>query len=245
MTWYEITDEISYLPGGLAKSEVTYKAGFYDLEYGLQTHVFAPAGVEIKGLWKVGGNAPGEPPETRELGVETPKAGLYLREDVELRCNFFLTSFVKKNLKGSHAKLVEEMIAKAGDPKYSEGVNRLPEARSDDVSKATSQTPQYAPSPEEPCSCAAGRHEVMCPNYRYVRSTSSPNSSPRRSRHTPIEFVDDQASWPSSRQPASASDGYRASTDQHYEAYKNKPLPPGPPRSSARTDDPTFRHAGE
>jgi hypothetical protein len=50
-TWYTITDKINYLPGGLYSSEISYKAGFYNLPVGLQTHVFAPAGVDIKSKW--------------------------------------------------------------------------------------------------------------------------------------------------------------------------------------------------
>lgn len=57
--WYEITDEISYLPGGLYKGEVTYKACFNDLPNGIQTHTFAPAGLDLRGKWTVGGNEPG------------------------------------------------------------------------------------------------------------------------------------------------------------------------------------------
>lgn len=33
------------------------------------------------------------------MGIDAPKEGLYLREDIDLRCSFLTTSFVKKNLK--------------------------------------------------------------------------------------------------------------------------------------------------
>lgn len=52
-TWYSITDKINYLPGGLFSSEISYKASFYDLPMGLQTHVLAPAGVDIKSKWSM------------------------------------------------------------------------------------------------------------------------------------------------------------------------------------------------
>jgi hypothetical protein len=111
--WYEITDEISYLPGGLYKGEVTYKACFNDLPNGIQTHTFAPAGLDLRGKWTVGGNEPGEPREKLELGTDAPREGLYVREDVDMRCNFLLTGFVKKNLKQSH-KVVMDKLASLG-----------------------------------------------------------------------------------------------------------------------------------
>lgn len=109
-TWYEITDRVSYLPG--VKGLVKYKACFFDRPIGLQTHCYAPTGLDIKGKWSVGGNMPGEPREARELGVDTPRDGLYLREEVDMRCNIMMTSFVKKNLKNAHKVLVERLLKK-------------------------------------------------------------------------------------------------------------------------------------
>jgi hypothetical protein len=108
--WYLITDQIKYLPGNAAKSELNYKAGFYDLPHGLQTHVFAPGGVDLKAIWRVGGNMPGEKPEPAEMGVAKPASGLYIREDVEVRCNVFLHNFVKRNLNKSHGVMVQALI---------------------------------------------------------------------------------------------------------------------------------------
>lgn len=57
--WYELTDRISYLPGGILRGNVSYKGCFHDL----------PRGLHI------------------ELGLpEAPREGLYLREDVQMRC---------------------------------------------------------------------------------------------------------------------------------------------------------------
>jgi len=110
--WYELTDKISYLPG--IKGSVTYKACFHDLPKGLQTHIYAPAGLEIKEKWVIGGNEQGEEREILELGLHgVPREGLYLREDVDMKCNMLMTSFVKKTLKKAHAVLVERLLAKA------------------------------------------------------------------------------------------------------------------------------------
>lgn len=111
--WYEITDRIAYLPGGLLSGSVTYYGCFHDLPRGLQTHVHAPAGLEIRAKWQVGGNMPGEPRAPVELGMEKlriPREGLYLREDVDLRCSLVLLGMVKKNLKRAHAGLVERLL---------------------------------------------------------------------------------------------------------------------------------------
>ncbi|KAF5506554.1 hypothetical protein CGCS363_v004667 [Colletotrichum siamense] len=107
--WYSLTDEISYLPGGLATGDVSYTCAFHDLPTGLQTHCYAPMGLEIRDKWTVAGSLPGEPIEPVELGIGAPLTGLYLREDVDMRCNVFTTSFVKKTLKKSHGQLVERI----------------------------------------------------------------------------------------------------------------------------------------
>lgn len=109
--WQEMTDRISYLPG--IKGKVSYKACFHDYPSGLQTHIYAPLGVDIREKWSIGGNLPGEPPEPRELGVDKPASGLYLREDGNLRCSRMTHSFVLKNLDVAHKVLVERIIKKA------------------------------------------------------------------------------------------------------------------------------------
>ncbi|EAS28200.3 uncharacterized protein CIMG_09404 [Coccidioides immitis RS] len=112
--WYELTDKIHYLPGGILSGNVSYKACFHDLPRGLQTHVYAPTGLDIKEKWSVGGNMPGEPREPIELGLlDVPREGLYLREDVDMRSNILTTSFVKRTLKKAHSVLVERLIVKA------------------------------------------------------------------------------------------------------------------------------------
>lgn len=111
--WYSLTDRVQYLPGGLVQGKVSYTACFHDLTMGLQTHVLAPMGLDIKNKWTLGGNLPGEPQEAVELGLGVPKAGLWLREDVDMRCNMLMTGFVKKTLKKAHATLVARLVEKS------------------------------------------------------------------------------------------------------------------------------------
>ncbi|KAM5463881.1 hypothetical protein MferCBS49748_000860 [Microsporum ferrugineum] len=112
--WYELTDRVQYLPGGLLSGNVSYKACFHDLPGGLQTHVYAPTGLDIQEKWSVGGNMPGEPRETVELGLlGAPREGLYLREDVNMRCNVLTTGFVKRTLRRAHSVLVDRLIFRA------------------------------------------------------------------------------------------------------------------------------------
>jgi len=113
-TWYELTDKITYLPG--IKGTVNYKACFHDLPTSIQTHVYAPAGLEIKEKWSIGGNEPHEEREVIEIGMAAlgvPRSGLYLREDVDMKCNIFLTNFVKRTLRRAHEVLVERLVIKA------------------------------------------------------------------------------------------------------------------------------------
>ncbi len=109
-TWYLVTDKIAYLPGGLATGSVRYRCAFLDLAgVGLQTHCYAPMGVDLRTRWSVAGSAPGEPRERAELGVGAPPTGLYLREDTELRCGLVMAGFVKRTLKDWHKRLVESL----------------------------------------------------------------------------------------------------------------------------------------
>ncbi|KAL1839057.1 hypothetical protein VTJ49DRAFT_1921 [Mycothermus thermophilus] len=109
--WFSLTDKISYLPG--VNGDVTYTCAFNALPTGVQTHCYAPAGLNIRERWTVGGFLPGEPRQPVELGLKVPPTGLYLREDVDMRCNVIMTSFVKKTLKRSHATLVERLKIRA------------------------------------------------------------------------------------------------------------------------------------
>ncbi|KAF2718741.1 hypothetical protein K431DRAFT_230183 [Polychaeton citri CBS 116435] len=115
--WYEITDKLIYLPKvGIGKGEVTYKMCFRDLPGALATHVYAPAGLDIKAKWAIEGQLPDEPGQPLSAVIRAagaPEQGLYVREDVDMRCNVFLTNYCKRNLKKAHATLVERLLAKA------------------------------------------------------------------------------------------------------------------------------------
>lgn len=71
-------------------------------------------GTDIRGKWLLCGSQPGEPKEIPELGIDAPKDGLYVREDVDLRCNFMMTSFIKRNLQKAHGALLERLIVGVG-----------------------------------------------------------------------------------------------------------------------------------
>ncbi|CAI4210660.1 unnamed protein product [Parascedosporium putredinis] len=112
-SWYSLTDSISYLPGGKVTGQVSYTAAFNNVSRGVQTHVYAPMGLNIRETWTVGGTLPGEPSEPVELGLGAPQTGLYVREDVDMRCNVLMASFVKKTLKKAHSSLVEAVKVEA------------------------------------------------------------------------------------------------------------------------------------
>ncbi|KAL8760758.1 MAG: hypothetical protein Q9184_003066 [Pyrenodesmia sp. 2 TL-2023] len=109
--WYHVVDKINYFPGYQGRTE--FDVCFHDLKNGLQTHCFAPLGLDIKDKWTIGGTLPHEPKEPVELGLGEPKDGLWLREDVDMKCNLMATSFVKKTLKKAHGTLVERLVEKA------------------------------------------------------------------------------------------------------------------------------------
>jgi len=114
-TWYEITERIQYVPGmgRLGSGKINFNGCFHDMPWGLQTHVYAPMGIDLRNKWQIRGNQPGEPPETKELGSGAPASGLYLREDIEIKCNPAMVSFVKKEMKASSKTMVDRLVKKA------------------------------------------------------------------------------------------------------------------------------------
>jgi hypothetical protein len=114
-TWYEISQRIQYVPGigKLGAGNIKFNGCFHDMPWGLQTHTYAPAGVDLRAKYSVCGNQLGEEPVQRELGIGAPPEGLYLREDFEIKCNMTMVSFVKKEMKAASKVLVERLIKKA------------------------------------------------------------------------------------------------------------------------------------
>ncbi|EYE90288.1 uncharacterized protein EURHEDRAFT_489391, partial [Aspergillus ruber CBS 135680] len=121
--WYELTDRIKFLPGKWFRGKISYKGSFRDLPGGLRTHVYAPTGVDIRATWSVEGNKEGGEGEGHEEGQASSDAtamndglhgqGLYLREEVDLRCPFWSAGFVKRTMRRSHGVLVDRLIGKA------------------------------------------------------------------------------------------------------------------------------------
>jgi hypothetical protein len=138
--WYEITDTVQYLPGGVLTGSVSFNACFHDLADGIQTHIYAPMGLEIRGRWTVGGSLPGEPQAPVEIGKGIPLSGLYLREDNNVKCNILMAGIVKKNLKHSHAALVARILARAQLQDATQPNNRR--------SEPTPMSDQPSPLPE-------------------------------------------------------------------------------------------------
>ncbi|KAI8962233.1 hypothetical protein F5Y11DRAFT_197406 [Daldinia sp. FL1419] len=118
-TWYEIHERIQYVPGigRFGSGKITFNGCFHDLPWGLQTHIYAPMGVDLRNKYRIGGNQPGvEPPEHQEIGLArlgAPKDGLYLREDIEIRCNITMVGIVKAQMKTASKEMVERIIKKA------------------------------------------------------------------------------------------------------------------------------------
>ncbi|EMD89479.1 hypothetical protein COCC4DRAFT_207470 [Bipolaris maydis ATCC 48331] len=114
-TWYEISQRIQYIPGigKMGSGAIKFRGVFHDLPFGLQTHTYAPANVDLRNKWQICGNQPGEPPEPKELGSGAPPEGLYIREDVEIKCNVAMISFVKKEMQAAAKVMVDRLVKKA------------------------------------------------------------------------------------------------------------------------------------
>jgi hypothetical protein len=157
-TWYQITDKISYLPG--VKGSVSFKTCFHNLSNGMQNHVYAPMGLDIKEKWTLGGNLPGEPVMPAEIGIGAPVTGLYLREDIEIKCNFLVTRFVKKQLQDALATLVARLVVKTQLQEASHRNQMLQQQGYEN----SPQSPYFAPPLSPPLS---GGLEMQFPRHSF------------------------------------------------------------------------------
>ncbi|KAJ5774013.1 hypothetical protein N7457_008909 [Penicillium paradoxum] len=115
-TWYEIIERVQYVPGlgKMGSGKISFKGCFHNVEWGLQTHMYAPMGIDLQSKWRIAGNQPDEQPEPRNRRSDgAPQSGLYLREDIEIECNRTLITFVKSQLKAASKILVDRLIKKA------------------------------------------------------------------------------------------------------------------------------------
>ncbi|KAK0661617.1 hypothetical protein QBC41DRAFT_35603 [Cercophora samala] len=118
-TWYEITERLQLVPGigRMGSSTIKFNGCFHDMPWGLQTHVYAPMNIDMRSTYRIAGNQPGvEAPEVPEIGLKAlgvPSDGLYLREDIEIKCNVTMVSYVRSQMKKASAEMVQRMIKKA------------------------------------------------------------------------------------------------------------------------------------
>lgn len=221
--WYSITDKVSYLPGGLMSGNVTYHGCFNNLPDGLQTHVFAPLGLEIKGRWTLGGNMPGEPAQPVELGLGIPKSGLWLREDVDMKCNVMMVAFVKKNLKKSHASLVDRMVEKAksrhpgteNESLATTGTNKRPDHYRTSVSSSSiphGASPSFGPASLASAPSREGSYHTASPGNWEPTSVGQHQYNSLTGNNPPQHPYPPQQSQPVSQNP-------------QYQPYKPPPNP--------------------
>jgi hypothetical protein len=181
----------------MAKGKVSYKACFHDLPMGLQTHIYAPTGLDIREKWSIGGSMPGELPEPRELGLDLPASGLYIREDCDMRCNRFLASFVRKNLDAAHKTLVERILKKA---------QRIEQHRE------TQSHLSYSMSTKTPSAFQPGSHMAHSQIPLSPTLQSPTANGPSLADHPAFRNPGQNMSWSSSQSTATSS--------------LRKPLPP-------------------
>ncbi len=110
--WYEITEIISW--GFGMKKKIKFYGVFHDQPWGMQSHIYAPMNTDMRQTYRVGGNQPGEPKEVKELGVDTPAEGLYIREEVNVKVNTPLVGgFVQKEMQAASKVMIDRITRKA------------------------------------------------------------------------------------------------------------------------------------
>ncbi len=103
--------------GKMGAGNIKFNGCFHNMPWGLQTHIYAPMNVDLRNKYRIAGNQPGfEPPEPIEMGLKelgAPSEGLYLHEDIEIKCNVTMVSFVKSQLQKAGGEMVKRIIKKA------------------------------------------------------------------------------------------------------------------------------------
>lgn len=171
-SWYEITQRIQFMPGigKLGSSKLSFRGCFHDMPWGVQTHMYVMFGIELRHKYQVKGNQPGEPPEPKELGSNAPSEGLYLRVDTQIKCNFSMLSFIKKELKAASKTMIERMIKKA------ELIDAgMLQAMFDDSGKLKTSNPNDRSRPMEPSSPGPFSPSAYGPNGMNLRSSLIPD----------------------------------------------------------------------
>ncbi|KAJ5888243.1 hypothetical protein N7495_008284 [Penicillium taxi] len=82
----------------MGSGKISFKGCFHDVDWGLQTHTYAPLNVDMKCNYRIEG---------------CQDSGLYLKEEIEIECNRTMISFVKKEMKAASKVLVDRLIKKA------------------------------------------------------------------------------------------------------------------------------------
>jgi hypothetical protein len=230
--WYALTDKVQYLPGGLYTGKVSYNVCFHNLPTGMQSHVYAPMGLTIRNKWTLGGTLPDEPREAVELGHGIPKEGLWLREDVDMKCNMLLTSFVKKNLKKAHATLVARLVEKAHlneNDKHNATLAAIANSDTQSISSYQPSSPGYPPPLF--ASSTSNPHDSVS---SFARSNSSRHSYYQENNpNLPPGYQLEPHSNPSSDRQPSPHQSYRQSyAEQTLSPYgQHSPNPTSYPMS--------------
>jgi len=164
---------------------VSYHAVFHDYPDYLETHVYAPLGLDIRGKWSVGGSLPGEPKERSDYGLKVPRTGLYIKEEVKMTCSKLLIGFVKKTFKDSHSHLVEKLVERAHILESTMANQRLKALRSVDPRERMGHGDIFiAPPPD---------YQFSPPPYR---SQASPRLSPHVRSQSANTILTPSASQP-------------------------------------------------
>ena len=94
------------------------------------------------------------------MGIGVPRDGLYLREDVDLRCNIIMIGFVKRTLKRAHSTLVDRLVERSHIKERVKVNDRLGYSQS---VHSGSRNPSYAPSMHSVYSAATTSHSGAGP----------------------------------------------------------------------------------
>ncbi|KAF6827706.1 nacht and wd40 domain protein [Colletotrichum musicola] len=256
-TWYEINQRIQYIPGigKMGSGKISFNGCFHDMPWGLQTHVYAPMNVDLRNKYRIDGNQPGvEAPQQPELGLGDlgiPTDGLYLREDIEIRCNVTMISFVKAQLKAASKEMVSRIIKKA--ELLDAGVLQamIEDGKLKTINPADRSSGGLSPIPNSPSfghqrsasySPETARYQVPRPSSMQGPRPGSRGSYGGPQYAQPIELPH-QSDVPSANAPGHTSSFIAELPGNYYHPQENKTLQPPPsldPRQHRQSAPPQY-----
>ncbi|KAL5594713.1 hypothetical protein BROUX41_001628 [Berkeleyomyces rouxiae] len=220
-SWYQIRGKGWHLPGSNKMTgDSSYTIALESTPVGCTAHSYAPLNIDIRSAWMLGGRLPGEG-DRRTDGYSAPEnappSGLYVREDVEIRCPTLMSGYIKKMIKKSQNALTEKLQQRARRHSSKPFLGASTNGPVDMPQFSTEPSPvhyNYKMEMYQPLLAFDQelREQLKDPQYRKLEARSQPHSRMPSPARTPVRtFTNETMDSYTSSVISPVSDGTRDS----------------------------------